>query len=110
MKEIAIHEIKDGLVLAADVADERGQVLFAAGRSLDRTHVELLERRGVLTVKIEAADEAQDADGGAPSPEDFAKALARLDHMFEGRLEDPIMRAIYTAARGMISSALPGRV
>ena len=109
MKEIAIHEITDGMVLADQVVDERGQVLFASGRPLARTHIELLERRGVLTVKIVSEDESGDAEGEAPSAEDLTLALKKLEHMFEGHLEDPIMRAIFAAARGMLESAMPGR-
>jgi hypothetical protein len=116
MREIAIHELRDGQILAGDVFDERGGLLLSAGMALSPEHVELLERRGVLTVKIAEADEGEGpADqapggggpgGGAPGEDEFAKALARLDHMFEGLHDDPVMRAIYAAARGMLESAL----
>jgi hypothetical protein len=109
MKEIAIHEIMDGMVLAADVLDEKGQVLFAAGRSLEKTHVALLERRGVLTVKVATPEEDADDEAGPLSAEELESAIKRLDHMFEPHQQDPIMRAIYAAARGMLESAMPGR-
>ncbi|MHC4201362.1 MAG: hypothetical protein ACYSU0_15335 [Planctomycetota bacterium] len=105
MKEIAIHEIAGGEVLAADVTDERGNLLLSSGAALDQTHVEVLERRGVLAVKIVEPD--SDGEGGtaAPSDDEFERALSRLDHMFEGSDDDPVMRAIYSAARGMLESA-----
>jgi len=109
MKEVAIHEILDGMQLAADVMDEGGQVLIAAGRSLSRTQIALLERRGVLTVKVIDPDEEAADAGGAPSKEELESALKRLEHMFEGKKEDPVMKAIYAAARGMLETALPGR-
>lgn len=107
MKEIAIHDIRDGQVAASDVFDERGGLLLSEGAVLTLGHVELLERRGVLTVKVVEPDE-RDARGAADAPDEgeFEKALARLEHMFEGLDDDPIMRAIHAAARGMIESAL----
>jgi hypothetical protein len=109
MKEIAIHDIRDGMKLAADVADEGGQVLLAAGRSLSATHIQLLERRGILTVKVADPDEAAAAPGGAPSKEELEGALKKLEHMFEGFEGDAIMKAIHASARGMLEHALPGR-
>jgi len=105
MREIAIHEIAGGEVLAADVTDESGNLLLSSGSALDHTHVEVLERRGVLAVKI--VEPEADGEGGsaAPSDDEFEKALSRLDHMFEGFDDDPVMRAIYSAARGMLESA-----
>jgi hypothetical protein len=104
MKEIAIHAIGPGQILAADVFDDRGGLLLSKGMTLSSEHVELLERRGVLTVAID-----DDAGSGGPPAEpgsdDFATAIERLDHMFEGFEEDPVMRAIYTSARGMLDSA-----
>ena len=104
MREIAIHAIAPGQVLAADVFDDRGGLLLSKGMALSSEHIELLERRGVLTVAI-----VDDAGAGGPPVEpgsdDFATAMERLDHMFDGFDEDPVMRAIYTAARGMLDSA-----
>ncbi len=116
MKEIAAHEIREGQVLAEDVCcPETGQVLLAAGVSLKRSHVELLERRGVLTVRIvspdapagehEAGGEAE-GEESPPTRDRFADALSRLEHMFEGLDDDPVMRAIHVAARGMVESAM----
>ena len=113
--EIAVHEIRDGQVLADDVScSETGQVLLAAGATLKRSHVELLERRGVLTVRIveaekpESAGEAGGEEDNAPARDEFAEAISRLEHMFEGLDDDPIMRALHTVARGMVESAKRG--
>ena len=118
MKEIAAHEIREGQALAEDVCcPETGQVLLAAGAELKPSHVALLERRGVLTVRIVSPDapagehEAEDKAEGEESPsagDRFADALSRLEHMFEGLDDDPIMRAIHAAARGMVESAMKG--
>ena len=114
MKEIAVHEISDGQVLAEDVpCPETGQVLLAGGIELKHSHVELLERRGVLTVRIQRPDGPDDEGEGETgtdlSPDDnFADAIERLAHMFEGLDDDPIMRAIHAAARGMVETAMKG--
>ena len=109
MKEIAIHQIAGGEQLAVDVFDDRGGLLLSEGMELVREHVELLERRGVLTVKVAEPEEpGGEGEPGAPDEDEFKKALGRLDHMFEGMQDDPVMRAIYFAARGMIEKAMPG--
>jgi hypothetical protein len=114
MKEIAVHEIGDGQVLAEDVScPETGQVLLAGGIELRRSHVELLERRGVLTVRILRPDVpgeegAVEGDADRPAGDSFADAIERLAHMFEGLDDDPIMRAIHAAARGMVETAMKG--
>ncbi len=105
MKEIAIHAIAPGQVLAADVFDDRGGLLLSKGMDLSRDHVELLERRGVLTVSIVDGDAGAGGPPVEPGSGDFATAIERLDHMFEGHDDDPVMRAIHTAARGMLESA-----
>jgi hypothetical protein len=114
MQEIAVHEISDGQVLAEDVAcPETGQVLLAAGIELRGSHVELLERRGVLTVRILRTDGPDEGGAGETGAErsagdSFADAIERLAHMFEGLDDDPIMRAIHAAARGMVETAMRG--
>lgn len=107
MKEIAIHAIAPDQVLAADVFDDRGGLLLSKGMRLSPDHVELLERRGVLTVTIVDEDGDADANGPAAEPDtdDLATAIERVDHMFEGLDDDPVMRAIHTAALGMLESA-----
>ena len=105
MREIAIHEMRPGQVLAADVFDERGGLLLSKGMRLTGDHVELLERRGVLTVGI-VDDNAGGGDAPAePGAMEFESAIDRLEHMFEGLDDDPVMRAIHAAARGMLASA-----
>jgi len=105
MKEIAIHAISPGHILAADVFDDRGGLLLSKGMRLSTEHVELLERRGVLTVSIVDGDSLADGSRAEPGQDDFATAMKRVDHMFEGLDDDPIMKALHAAARGMLESA-----
>ena len=105
MKEIAIHAIAPDQILAADVFDDRGGLLLSKGVRLSVDHAELLERRGVLTVSIVGGDAGTDGPPAEPDTDDFAAAIERVDHMFEGLDDDPVMRAIHAAARGMLESA-----
>jgi len=105
MKEIAIHAIASGQVLGADVFDGRGGLLLSKGMRLSPEHIELLERRGVLTVSIVDGDADAEGPPAEPGTDDFATAIGRVDHMFEGLEDDPVMRAIHSAARGMLESA-----
>jgi hypothetical protein len=105
MREVAIHEMRPGQVLAADVFDERGGLLLSKGMQLTGDHVELLERRGVLTVAVEVEGAGAGAPPAEPGKVELESAMDRLEHMFEGLDEDPVMRAIHAAARGMLASA-----
>ena len=105
MKEIAIHAIALGQILAADVFDDGGGLLLSKEMRLSPEHIELLERRGVLTVSIVDGDAGAGGPPAEPGTDDFATAIKRVDHMFEGLDDDPVMRAIHTAARGMLESA-----
>lgn len=113
MEEVSIQQLRDGQVLAEDLVDPGGEVLLSKGSPVGRNLIPLLERRGVLTVKIE--DELDSGPLGGPGAEeasgtgDIGVALSRLDHMFEGMGDDPLMRAIYRAARGMLERAGGGR-
>lgn len=105
MKEIGIHESVPGQVLAEDVFDERGGLLLAKGAILSTDNLQMLEIRGVLTLRIEEFETGTSSAEATPSEYDYDWALRRLDHMFEGQRDDLIMGAIYAAARGMIESA-----
>ncbi len=105
MKEIAVHAIASGQILAADVFDDSGGLLLSKEMSLSPDHIELLERRGVLTVSIVDGDASAGGPPAEPGTDDLATAIKRVDHMFEGLDDDPVMRAIHAAARGMLESA-----
>ena len=63
----------------------------------------------MLTVRIVDPEDDADAGGGAVSQQELEDALQKLEHMFAGELEDPIMKAIFVSARSMLEHALPGR-
>ncbi len=114
MKKIAVAEITDGLVLARPVTDGSGRELLARGLSLQVQHADLLARRGIEFVMIEAEDASTSgAGGGSTEAEDIApvdgrnaspvspaakEALEALAHAFEPVLDDPDMQKLYELA------------
>ncbi len=104
MKEIPVDQIREGDVLAADVRDMRGDVLLTRGLRLARRHAALLKRREITTVRVLTPDDT-DVVPGSPDLREIDKAIARLEHMFEGLLDDPVMAEIHRVARGFLEGA-----
>lgn len=102
-----IFDVRDGEVLLADATDAAGNVLLARGAVLSARQAQLLAKRGVETVEVGAAEEAQ-SDSDAPSAEDLAAALQRLDAAFEGLAGDELMEAIRRASRARIGAGKLG--
>jgi hypothetical protein len=113
MKTIAVTEITEGLVLARAVTDDSGRELLARGLALGPHHAELLARRGIASVTIEAeedgrpAEDAGETEPGLPPAGNRSgavlapaaqEALAELEHAFEKVLDEPDMRRLYELA------------
>ncbi len=104
MKEVPVDQIREGDVLAADVRDMRGGVLLTRGLRLGKRHATLLKRREVKTVRV-LTPEDTDIVPGAPGVREIVQAIARLEHMFEGLLDDPVMAEIHRVARTFLEGA-----
>jgi hypothetical protein len=77
-------------------------VLLAGGTRLTRAHVQTLERRGVRAVSVTAPEDRPPPAPGAPAAADpaaVAEMLARQERTFAKVRGQPLMDAIYRAAR-----------
>ena len=108
MKEIEVDEIREGDVLAEDVRDMRGDVLLTRGLRLARRHATLLRRREITTVRV-LTPEDSDVVPGTSDLGEIERAIARLEHMFDGLLDDPVMREIHRVARSFLEGAKGAR-
>ena len=108
MKEIPIDDIREGDVLGADVRDMRGDVLLTRGLRLGRRHATLLRRREIRTVKVLTPEDTSVVPG-APNLREIDRAIARLEHMFEGLLDDVVMAEIHRVARTFLEGAKGAR-
>ncbi|HSQ42853.1 MAG TPA: hypothetical protein VLM37_11280 [Fibrobacteraceae bacterium] len=93
MKKIPVKEIQDGMVLAQPVTGAGGNILLGPGTVLKTSFATRLTSWGVAAVWIEA-------DANIVSEEQNSKEITekeRIDALFEGRLVNPAMTAIYQA-------------
>jgi hypothetical protein len=105
--EKQLGEISDGEVLAADVLDAQGSILLAQGTRLTRAHLQLLERRAIMSVSVLLPEDAGAGPGGADAAR-LVECLARQEQVFSKVRQNPRMEAIYQAARHcLIGGHLP---
>lgn len=55
-----VNDLVVGMVLAADVTNLDGQILFKKGLALSERHLEILEMWGIPNVEIESEDEDEE--------------------------------------------------
>ena len=108
MKEIPIDDIREGDVLAGDVRDMRGDILLTRGLKLARRHAALLRRREIKTVRVLTPEETSVVPG-TPNLHEIDRAIARLEHMFDGLLDDVVMAEIHRVARTFLEGAKGAR-
>jgi len=71
MRKISINELKDGMVLAEEIQDEKGRVLLKKGDPLRTAYLSKLEKWGVTEVKIQMKDEDSTDGTQAKSPSEI---------------------------------------
>lgn len=92
MATIDVSQAEAGMVLAADVLDQRGRLLVPAGKELSVKHVRALPAWGVTRLEIEGDDVA-----GVVEAEPWARdeATAEIDRIFSRvNREHPLMAAL----------------
>lgn len=93
---IDINKAEAGMVLSAPVTDRLGRTLLGSGETLSERHIQKLSSWGIEAIQIAAGDEA--AEGGAEAVESAIpaeqqeKLSAKLDAIFQGTQESPLMR------------------
>ncbi len=104
--EVKLRDVQDGAVLAEDVLDARGNALLTAGTRLTRAHISLIGRRGVKAVTVMGPEDLQKAEEEEEGvdPHRLADALADQQRAFALIGEDPLMAAIYRAARAHLEA------
>lgn len=106
MRRIAPKDIEDGMVLALEVVNNRGEALLNIGDRLRKTYAAKLEAWGVQEVAVEgeepapanAAAAVTDSAREEPSvtlPQEMEERIvARINHRFANVIEDPVMRGL----------------
>ena len=108
MPMVPVSQLGDGMVLAQDVFDAGGALLFGSGIAITEKHRVLLAMRKIDKVRIteesyalsELANPAPNAgEGGsghavAPDTAIIQNRLLRLAYMFNEHKNDPLMREL----------------
>jgi len=78
------HELLEGMVLAADVKNLDGQILFKKGLELAERQIEILQMWGIPNVEIEGGEEPADRlNLDQFSPQTLEKAERMADRRFK---------------------------
>lgn len=93
--QTAVADLREGMVVAADVFAAHGGMLVPRGTVLTERHVSWLERAGVDLVDIEVPEE----ESAPVSEEALAAAAARVEPRFAlaGRTH-PVLAALFARA------------
>lgn len=101
MGKLKVDELDPGMVLAADVDDHNGYRILAKGTVLTQKQLELLLTWEVFEVVVEEKKAEEPVQEAAKQAEDEALEAARrrLEKLFEGRLVNEWMEALYREAQ-----------
>ncbi len=84
MGTISLQNLKPGMVLAADIVENHGQVLLTAGSTINEKHIHIFKTWGIPEADIENVDEEEIAlaDALELDPELLQIAQQRADERF----------------------------
>ncbi|SDO06127.1 hypothetical protein SAMN04488516_11824 [Desulfonauticus submarinus] len=91
MQKIPINLAQAGMVLEKPVTLETGQVLLAAGATLNENIIRIIESKGIKYITVKGTP--LDLDGIASSPS-YTKRIERLDYLFRYYKDDQFMQKI----------------
>ena len=86
MAFVLIDQTQPGMVLAANVLDQRGRLLIPHGKELSEKHIAALQMWGVESVEIQG-DHIEEA-GAVVDDEVMAEARTEIDELFRNAGED----------------------
>jgi len=84
MGTISLQNLKPGMVLAADIVENHGQVLLTAGSTINEKHINIFKTWGIPEADIEGIDEEEITISEALEldPELLKAAQHRADELF----------------------------
>ena len=100
MKKIPISDIENGMVLAKPLIRPDGKILMAAGVALKANMGHRLQNWGINVAYIE------DEEGDASQAEKIKEKIERLDQVFEGTLENELMKKLYDGVKEHFEASL----
>ena len=103
MLNLAVEDLKPGMILARPVRNLQGVLLLEAGTRITQKNIRIFKSWGVNEVTIRgqrAHSRSPSAEIGQADPETVEK---RLKEKFSDVLDDPVMVVIYNAAKNQLT-------
>lgn len=96
---IAVDQLKEGMALAADVADVNTRLLLSKGSIIESKHIRMFKMWGIGEVDIQG-DVSVDADTASGEDPDYLEQVARQTKtLFRyNNLSDPIIQHLFALA------------
>ena len=96
-----INDIKEGMVLAADVMNRHGTILLKAGSALSAKEILILKTWGITEIDVEGVDrdKVQQGEMESLSPEVLEKIEGELAELFPEIADNQIMQELFRITR-----------
>lgn len=110
-KTVSIEDAKPGMIVDDEILDGRGNVLVRQGVALNDAWIKGLKTRGIRNVVIrdqEATKAADEPIAGSQVDRVVVERQRRIDTMFAGMTENPVMAALAEAAKKHVRAKLAG--
>ncbi len=98
-----INDLKEGMILAADVKNKHGNIMIKQGMTLTERHIMLLKAWGIPDADVEGADREQlhQEEMKTVAPEVIEAIEKELSEIFPPLEGNELMSEIYRIAKKM---------
>lgn len=110
-KTVSIEDARPGMIVDDEILDGRGNVLVRQGVALNEAWIKGLKTRGIRSVVVRDPEARPPDDGpivGSNVDRAVVERQRRIDTMFAGMTENPVMAALADAAKKHVRTTLAG--
>ena len=89
MRRLPVSELKNGMILAKEILDEKGRVLLKKGDPIREAYIHKLNDWGISAVCVETPgeDQSKDADAGSENSAKEIVVPIEITERYEARLD-----------------------
>ncbi|MDJ0819387.1 MAG: hypothetical protein QNJ58_24500 [Desulfobacterales bacterium] len=102
MLNLAIEDLKPGMILARPVRNRQGVLLLEAGARITKKNIRIFKSWGVNEVIIQGRRSHARRSSAAAAIADQETIVKQLKDKFSDVLDDPVMIVIYNAAKSRL--------
>ena len=108
MLNLAMEDLKPGMILARPVRNLQGVLLLEAGARITKKSIRIFKSWGVNEVVIQGRRSHARRSSAEAAIADQETIVKQLKDKFSDVLDDPVMVAIYNAAKNRLLKNKPG--